>query len=227
MTKPTFYGAGFPYLSLKSLPGRLIVLEGTDGVGRSTHIQLLRHWLESEGYAVSDTGLRRSQMTQPGLDAAKNGHTLGRITMSLFYATDFADRLENQIIPALKAGFVVLSDRYFYSIIARDIVRGADPQWARQIYGFALKPDLVLYLKADVPRLVSRIASGRGFDYWESGMDIRCADNLYDSFVAYQSRLIEQFDIMAKEFGFITVDANRSVQPIFEELRGHIRSILE
>ncbi len=227
MTKPVFYGAGFPYLSLKSLPGRLIVLEGTDGVGRSTHIQLLRQWLESEGYAVSDTGLRRSQMTQPGLDAAKNGHTLGRITMSLFYATDFADRLENQIIPALKAGFIVLSDRYFYSIIARDVVRGADPQWARKVYGFALKPDLVLYLRANIPQLVSRIACGRGFDYWESGMDIRCADNLYDSFVVYQSRLIEQFDSMAEEFGFVTVDANRSIQPIFEELREHIRPIIE
>ncbi len=227
MTKPIFYGSGFPYLSLKNLSGKLIVLEGTDGVGRSTHIHLLRQWLESEGYAVSDTGLRRSPMTQPGLDAAKTGHTLGRITMSLFYATDFADRLENQIIPALKAGFIVLSDRYFYSIIARDVVRGADPQWARQVYGFALKPDLILYLKADVPKLVSRIACGRGFDYWESGMDIRCADNLYDSFVVYQSKLIEQFDRMANEFDFVTVNANRSIQPIFAELREDIRTILE
>ena len=121
--------------------------------------------------------------------------------MSLFYATDFADRLENQIIPALKAGFYVLSDRYFYSIIARDVVRGIDPGWARKVYGFALEPDLVLYLKADVPHLVSRMVYGRGFDYWESGMDIRCADNVYDSFCNYQSHLIEQFDQMADEYG--------------------------
>lgn len=111
MTDPVFYGCGFPYRAVGDLPGKLIVLEGTDGVGRSTQIGLLRKWLEDSGYAVSDTGLRRSALTQVGLDQAKVGHTLGRQTMSLFYATDFADRLENQIIPALKAGFYVLSDQ--------------------------------------------------------------------------------------------------------------------
>src|ERR1700690_772364 len=157
MNEADFYGAGFPYRPIKELPGNLIVLEGTDGVGRSTQIQLLRRWLEDEGYAVSDTGLRRSPLCQPGLDAAKDGHTLSPLTMSLFYATDFADRLENQIIPALKAGFIVLSCRYFYSSMARDIVRGANSKGPRQVYGFALKPDFVLYFKADVPTLVSRI----------------------------------------------------------------------
>jgi len=194
-----------------------------DGVGRSTQIQLLRRWLEENGYGVSDTGLRRSQMTQPGLDAAKLGHTLSPLTMSLFYATDFADRLENQIIPALKAGFYVLSDRYFFSIIARDIVRGADPEWARKVYGFALKPDVVFYLKCGLPQLITRMINGRGFDYWESGMDIRCADNLYDSFVAYQSRLIDQFDGMSKEYRFKTIDANKPVQDVFEELKKQMK----
>ncbi len=222
-----FYGAGFPYNSIKDLPGKLIVVEGTDGVGRSTQTQLLRRWLEDEGYAVSDTGLRRSPMTQPGLDAAKLGHTLSRLTMVLFYATDFADRLENQIIPALKAGFYVLSDRYFYSIIARDIVRGADPEWARKLYGFALKPDLIFYLKADVPHLVSRLVHGRGFNYWESGMDIHCSNNLYDSFCSYQSELIQQFDDMTDEFGFTTIDANRSIPDVFEDLRHHIKKLSE
>jgi dTMP kinase len=220
-----FYGAGFPYNPITDLPGKLIVLEGTDGVGRSTQIALLRRWLEDEGYAVSDTGLRRSPMTQPGLDAAKSGHTLGRLTMSLFYATDFADRLENQIIPALKAGFYVLSDRYFYSIIARDVVRGADPAWARKVYGFALKPDIVLYLRANIPTLVSRLVHGRGFDYWESGMDIRCGDNLYDSFYNYQTRLLQQFDVMADEFGFTVVDANKKPEEVFAELRKNIRNL--
>jgi len=220
-----FYGSGFPYKTLKDLPGKLIVLEGTDGVGRSTQIQLLRTWLEDEGYAVSDTGMRRSALTGAGLDAAKSGHTLGPITMSLFYATDFADRLENQIIPALKAGFIVLSDRYFYSTIARDTVRGGDPVWGRKNYGFALKPDMVLYLRADIPGLVSRIVHGRGFNYWESGMDIRCADNLYDSFCAYQQKLIQQFDLMADEFGFVTVDANRPVSMVQDDLRRHIRAL--
>lgn len=227
MREVAFYGPGFPYKTIGDLPGTLIVLEGTDGVGRSTQIQMLRSWLEDAGFAVSDTGLRRSPLTQPGLDAAKLGHTLSPRTMSLFYATDFADRLENQIIPALKAGFIVLSDRYFFSILARDVVRGGDPDWGRKVYGFALKPDLVLYLKASVPTLVMRMLNGRGFNYWESGMDIHCADNVYDSFLIYQSKLIEQFDQMADEYHFITVDANRSVQEVFETLGCHIRNYLE
>ncbi len=227
MTQAKFYGQGFPYRMLGDLPGKLIVLEGSDGVGRSTHINLLRTWLESEGYAVSDTGLNRSPLTSPGLEAAKNGHTLGSRTLSLFYATDFADRLENQIIPALKAGFIVLSDRYFYSTIARDVVRGADPEWARKLYGFALLPDLVLYLKADVPTLVMRISHGRGFNYWEAGMDIRCAGNLYDSFCVYQARLIEKFNVMVDEFGFVTVDATRQLHSIDDDLKRHIRALFE
>jgi dTMP kinase len=227
MTRSNFYGSGFPYRVYDDMPGKLIVLEGTDGVGRSTQITMLRHWLEDEGYAVSDTGLRRSQLCQSGLDAAKLGHTLSRTTMSLFYATDFADRLENQIIPALKAGFCVLSDRYFYSTIARDVVRGADPQWAREVYGFALKPDHIFYLKADVPTLVSRMVHGRGFNYWESGMDFRCAENLFDSFTTYQTQIIHQLDLMAEEYDFTVVDATRPVDNVFEDLRRQIRGILK
>ena len=223
MSKKNFYGTGFPYMSIKDLPGKLIVLEGTDGVGRSTQIQLLRKWLEDEGYAVSDTGLRRSALTQPGLVAAKSGHTMSRMALSFFYATDFADRLENQIIPALKAGFYVLSDRYFFSIIARDIVRGADPNWAREVYGFALKPDAVFYLKCGLSQIITRMINGRGFDFWESGMDIRCADNLYDSFVAYQTRLIEQFNGMSTEYRFKTIDANKPVQNVFEDLKKEMK----
>jgi len=226
MTHADFYGAGFPYRSITDYPGRLIVLEGTDGVGRSTQIAMLRRWLEEAGYAVSDTGLRRSPLTQPGLDAAKQGHTLGKLTMSLFYATDFADRLENQIIPALRAGFIVLSDRYFFSVIARDVVRGADPRWARKVYGFALKPDLVLYLRTDLNNLVSRIVHGRGFNFWEAGMDVTRADNLYDSFVIYQSRMIEQLDQMTSEYNFVQIDASRSVLTVNEDLRKHIRPYL-
>ena len=223
MNEPQFYGSGFPYNQITELPGKLIVLEGTDGVGRSTQIQLLRTWLETNGYAVSDTGLRRSHMTQPGLNAATSGHTMGRLTMNLFYATDFADRLENQIIPALKAGFFVLSDRYFYSLMARAIVRGADPVWASKVYGFALKPDMIFYLKTDVPTLVARMVHGRGFNYWEAGMDIGCAENLYDSFCDYQAKMIEQFDLLSTKYGFIEVDATRSVNLVFDDLRRKIR----
>lgn len=227
MTKLQYYGAGLPYKKISDLPGKLIVLEGTDGVGRSTQIELLRTWLEKSGYAVSDTGLRRSPLTQTGLDEAKRGTNLAPLTISLFYATDFADRLENQIIPALKAGFYVLSDRYFYSIVARDVVRGIDPQWARDIYGFALIPDIILYLKADIDSLVTRIVHGRGFNYWEAGMDILNEDNLYDSFCQYQACMINQFDQMADEYDFHIIDANRSITDINEEIKNNLKPILE
>jgi dTMP kinase len=226
MAELSFYGSGLPYRQDKDITGKLIVLEGTDGVGRSTQCFLLRRWLEDEGFAVSDTGLRRSPMTQPGLNAAKAGHIISPLTMALFYATDFADRLENHIIPALKAGFIVLSDRYFYSTMARDVVRGADPQWTRKMYGFAPIPDMVVYLRADVPSLVTRMVHGPGFTYWESGMDIRSADNLYDSFCVYQARLIDQFDQMADEFNFLTLNANRSAQEVFDDLRLTIKPLL-
>ena len=226
MNKATFYGAGFPYRDFGNLPGKLIVLEGTDGVGRSTQVKMLRNWLEEEGYAVSDTGLTRSELTAAGLEAAKSGHTLGPITMSLFYAADFADRLENQIIPALQAGFVVLSDRYFYSVVARDSLRGISRTWSKQLYGIALKPDLILYMKASIPSLVTRLIHGRGLNYWESGMDLHIADNLYDSFVKYQSMILEQFDLLAKEYNFMTIEADQTEDKIFEELKKPILELL-
>ncbi|MDO9545857.1 MAG: thymidylate kinase [Pelolinea sp.] len=226
MVTTKYYGAGFPYKKAKNLPGKLIVVEGTDGVGRSTQVGLLKKWLEKSGYAVSDTGLRRSPLTQPGLEKAKDGNTLSPLTNSLFYATDFADRLENQIIPALRAGFIVLSDRYFYSIIARDVVRGIDPSWARKVYGFALIPDIVLYLKADIDTLVTRIVHGRGFNYWEAGMDIIKQDNVYDSFREYQASMIVQFDRMAKEFNFNIIDANLSINAINTKIMTSIQPIL-
>ncbi|MFZ3150306.1 MAG: thymidylate kinase [Anaerolineaceae bacterium] len=226
MKGPTYYGAGFPYRDFQQLPGKLIVLEGPDGVGRSTQIKLLRRWLEDEGYAVSDTGLTRSTLTQTGLDEAKSGHTLGPLTMSLFYLADFADRLENLIIPALQAGFIVLSDRYFYSVVARDSLRGVDKAWGRQLYGIALKPDLILYMKASVPTLVSRLIHGRGLNYWEAGMDLNLADNLYDSFITYQNLITKEFDELSLEYNFVTIDADQKVAPIFEELKGHILELL-
>lgn len=226
MAKMKFYGSGFPYLEKKTLKGKLIVVEGTDGVGRSTQVAMLKRWLEKSSFAVSDTGLRRSPLTQPGLDKAKEGNTLSPTTLSLFYATDFADRLENQIIPAMQAGFHVLSDRYFYSIIARDVVRGLDPKWTREVYGFALIPDIVIYLRADIPTLVTRIVHGRGFNFWESGMDIIKEQNLYDSFVQYQTSMIEQFDAMAQEYHFQVVDANRSVKEVFEDIKVLVEKLI-
>lgn len=227
MDKLQYYGVGIPYLKIKKSPGKLIVLEGTDGVGRSTQVELLKKYLEKESFAVSDTGLRRSELTQKGIDTAKSGNTLNPITTSLFYATDFADRLENQIIPSLKAGFYVISDRYFYSIVARDVVRGLDSEWARKVYGFAVIPDIVFYLRADINTLVTRIVHGRGFDYWEAGMDIIDADNLYDSFCQYQTSMIDQFDVMAKEYKFHVIDANRSVADIHKDIKAGLEPILD
>jgi dTMP kinase len=187
---------------------------------------MLRDWLESRGHAVFDTGLTRSELTQEGLDQAKSGHTLGRKTMSLFYATDFADRLENQIIPALRAGYYVLSDRYFYSVCARDTVRGADPKWLEGVYGFALKPDLVLYLKADVEALIPRTLYGKGFSYWESGMDLALGVDLLDGFKIYQSRVIKELNGMSERFDWVTVDATRDPDAIFRDLQRAIDPIL-
>ncbi|MCK4449627.1 MAG: thymidylate kinase, partial [Anaerolineae bacterium] len=202
MIEVRFYGHGLPTFKKKRLPGKLIVLEGTDGVGRSTQIALLREWLESEGYAVAATGLKRGKLAGKALQSAMQGHTLGDTTMDLFYATDFAGRLERDIIPALRASFVVLTDRYIYSIIARAQVRGADPAWIRSVFGFALVPDVVLYLQADLAHLVPRVLNARGFDYWESGMDLLAGRDYYDSYVEYQARLLAQFDAIADEFNF-------------------------
>jgi dTMP kinase len=227
MTKAQFYGYGLPDFKRKALPGRLIVLEGTDGVGRSTQIALLREWLESEGYAVSATGLKRGKLAGKAIKQAMLGHTLGDTTMNLFYATDFVDRLEKDIIPALGAGFVVLTDRYIYSIIARAQVRGIDPAWLRKVFGFALIPDAVFYLHADLDHLIPRVLNARGFDYWESGLDLIPDRDYYESYVEYQERLLAQFGSIADEFNFVWIDANRRTHDVFRSLQTQIKTIVK
>ena len=228
MTKIRYYGTGsIPGFEANELPGRLIVLEGTDGVGRSTQVALLHEWLEANGYAVAQTGLARSSLVGPGLIRAKQGHTLGDITLNLFYATDFADRLEKEILPALRAGFVCLTDRYIYSVIARAMVRGVDYGWLRELFGFALVPDAVFYLEADLDHLIPRVLVGEGFDYWESGMDVLRGDDIFDNYRVYQTKLLAQFRQIGKEYKFITVDANNSVQEIFSDLRRRLKPILK
>src|SRR3984957_18806456 len=221
------YGVRLPGLELDDLVGKLIVLEGTDGVGRSTQIRLLKEWLEQQGHAVLDTGLTRSGLVGKGIKRAKEGHTLGRITLTLFYATDFADRLENEIVPALRAGFVVLTDRYIYSLIARAIVRGLDPEWVRKVYSFAIKPDAVFYLRIGVDDLIPRVVFTRGFDYWESGMDVYTTEDMYESFRRYQTSMLEQFDHLAEEYKFKVIDATPEPRKIFEKLRAGITKVLE
>jgi dTMP kinase len=207
----------------------LIVIEGTDGVGRSTHIALLRTWLESRGHAVLDTGMTRSILAGRGIKEAKTGHTLGRLTMQLFYATDFVDRLENEMLPALRAGFIVLTDRYLYSAIARAEVRGIDATWIRSIYGMALVPDAVFYLRiSSAEELVARLlTSGRRFDYWESGMDLHLGEDFHDSFIEYQTRMLKVFDRLSQEYGFQVMDASRSVNRVAAALRRAVAGVVD
>src|SRR5262252_959146 len=196
MDQFSFFGEGIAGVDPKELKGKLIVIEGADGVGRSTQLWLLKRWLETKGHAVLATRMTRSALGGKRLREAKKGTTLGCVTMALFYATDFADRLEHEVIPALRAGFIVLTDRYIYTLIARAIVRGIDSDWLREVYGFALKPDRVFYLRAGVDDLVTRVLQKEGFDYWESGMDLHLGEDMYESFVEYQKRMIAQFDKM-------------------------------
>src|SRR4249919_3979645 len=175
-----FYSEPLPGVDSEELHGKLIVIEGPDAVGRTTQIAKLWQWLEQEGHAVLDTGMGRGALAGKGIKMAKAGNTLGPITMTLFYATDFADRLENEIMPALRAGFVVLIDRYIFSIMARAVARNEDRRWIEQVAGFALVPHVVLYMRAEVEHLVQRVVLGRGaFDYWESGMDLRFGPDKY------------------------------------------------
>ncbi len=224
----SFYRTPLPGVdSSELIQGKLIVIEGPDAVGRSTQIRLLRPWLEQLGHAVLDTGMARSALAAKGIRQAKEGNTLGPVTMTLFYLTDFADRLENEIIPALRAGFVVLTDRYIFSIIARAMARGEDRAWIERAAGIALVPHLVLYLRTDVKDLISRVVNGRGkFDYWESGLDTGMARDMYDSFVRYQTRLIRVFDRLARPYAFQIVDAGRPAEHVFEDLKEAITGVL-
>lgn len=220
------YGVVLPGMSLAELSGKLIVIEGTDGVGRSTQIELLKPWLEQQGHAVVDTGLTRSALAGKGIKQAKEGHTLGPLTLSLFYTTDFADRLEDEIVPALRAGFVVLTDRYIYSLMARAMLRGIDSSWLRNAYAFALKPDAVFYLRIGVDDLIPRVVFSRGFDYWESGMDLHPSEDMYEAFRKYQTALLARFDEIAMEYRFEVIDATASIETVFRQLRDGIARVL-
>jgi dTMP kinase len=222
----SYYSYGIPYLPIDGYPGKIIAIEGTDGVGRSTQIGLLREWLEVQGYGVVETGWTRSELMQPTIDLAKSSNTLNKLTFVLLYATDFADRLEKEIIPALKAGFIVLSDRYIYTALARAGVRGVDRTWIRNLYGFAIAPHLVFYLKVDEKTLIRRVLQSRGMDYWESGMDLKLGDDIYESFRAYQRALLREYASMADEFGFRMLDARRRIDVIQDELRRQIGAFL-
>jgi dTMP kinase len=226
-TSRRFYGHGLPNVDLNRLAGRLIVVEGADGSGRSTQIALLMRWLEGCGHATVQVGLKRSTLVSEELDKAKNGNILSRTTLSLFYATDFADQLENSIIPALKAGFIVLADRYIYTLMARDLVRGMDRKWLQNLYGIALVPDAVFYLKVSPEVLVQRnFAKDFALDYWESGMDLGLSRDMFDSFLKYQGLMAKQFEKLQSSFGFSIIQGDRSLDEINAELKHKTEQVM-
>ena len=227
MSPTRSYGQGLPNVDPSELRGRLIVIEGADGSGRSTQIALLTDWLEQNGHAVVNTGLSRSTLVSGELDKAKQGNILGHTTMTLFYATDFADQLENRIIPALKAGFIALADRYTYTLMARAAVRGMSREWINAVYDIALVPDAVFYLKASPRVLVERnFNKNETLDYWESGMDMGLSRDMFESFLKYQRLLQNEFRRLETAYGFRTIDGNRSVRTVFRELKSMVDEVL-
>ena len=227
MCPSDFYGEGLPSVDPTHLLGKLIVIEGSDGSGRSTQVSLLRDRLEREGHATINVGLRRSTLVSDELEQAKEGNVLGPVTLSLFYSTDFADQLENKIVPALRAGFVVLADRYIYTLMARDIVRGAERQWVKGIFEIALVPDVVFYLKVSPARLAQRcLQKNATLDYWESGMDLGLSRDRFDSFIRYQKLIRAEFRRMADEYDFHTINGNRSIRTIARDLQSKVLSAL-
>jgi dTMP kinase len=226
-TRRRCYGQGIPGVDLEKLAGRLIVVEGADGSGRSTQIAMLVEWLEGSGHATVQVGLKRSTLVSEELERAQEGNILSRTTLSLFYATDFADQLENIIIPSLKAGFIVLADRYIYTLMARDMVRGMDETWLKNLYGIALEPDAVFYLNVQPEELVQRgFAKNAALDYWESGMDLGLSRDMFDSFMKYQTAMQNTFRHLQTTYGFTIVDGMRSADAINAELRKKISAVL-
>ncbi len=227
MTKQ-FYGKGIPHLDADRLKGKLIVVEGSDGSGRTTQINMLRTWLEGQGYATVEIGIKRSQLVATELDIARQSTTLSPMTMTLYYACDFADQLEHVIIPSLRANFVVLADRYIYTLVARAIARRLNRNWINQLYGIALVPDAVFYLSVEPSVLAERtFRKNDTLNYWESGMDVHRQVDMYRSFIEYQRKLERIFMDLQQEYGFVVVDGNRSPQTIYEELVSRIRPIIE
>jgi dTMP kinase len=223
-----FYGKGPSKIDPAELKGTLIVLEGGDGSGRSTQSKMLRDWLERLGYPTTEVGLKRSLLVGGDIESAKQGNMLCPITFSLFYATDFADQLEHALIPALRAGFIVIADRYIYTPMARDIVRGADPEWISAVYGMALVPDLIFYLKTSPRVLAERNFQKTGvLDYWESGMDIQRSDDIYKCFIKYQGQVAREFERMSKGYGFTTIDGNREPNFVHADIQKVVERMLK
>ena len=225
--KIKFIKSGIKYLQDIEIKGSFIVIEGPDASGRSTQIQKITTKLEAEGHAVINAGLRRSDLISKGITEAKKDFLIGRKTMALYYAADVADQLENKIIPALKAGFIVISDRYIYTLIARSSVRGIDKNWLHNLFSFAIKPDLVLYMDVDPYNLIHRVfQKNYSLDYYESGADLGISNDIYDSFIKYQYSLKKEFEKMRSRYCLINIDGNKNVEEVFQQIQTKIDDFL-
>ena len=229
--KPKWYGTkkigGLPYLPDLEISGRLIVIEGPDASGRSTQIEMLTAKLEADGYAVLNTGLNRSDLISQGILEAKRNVSLGKRTLALFYAADFADQLEQKIIPALQAGYVVLADRYIYTLMARNTVRGIKRKWSSDLFSFALVPDMTFYIDVDPFSLVHRVFEKRqSLDYYESGADLGLSDDMFESFITYQQKLAKEFVILKKKYNLTSVNGNYGVDETHAKLERQISRYL-
>jgi dTMP kinase len=222
-----FYGTPLPGVKEEELSGSLIVLEGTDGSGRSTQIALLTEWLESEGFAVQTMGLRRSFLVADDIDALLAENAVTRLTLALMYATDFFDQLERRILPALRSGLVVLADRYIYTLIARSAVRGIGRDYLHGIYEMALRPDLTFWLNVKPEVAFDReFKKSHTINYWESGRDMSLSNDLFRSFIRYQSLIRKEFEYLSRRHGFIDVDGEASVATVNNQLRKRIATHL-
>ncbi len=202
------------------LPGRLIAVEGLDGSGKSTQIRLLHQWLSGLGLKVFFSEWNSSVLVKDATRRGKKRHLLTPTTFSLIHATDCADRYERQILPMLRAGSIVLCDRYIYTAFARDGVRGCDPGWLRRLYGFARHPDITFYFRLPLQVSLGRILEGRPrLKYFEAGMDLGLSPDIYQSFRLFQGGVMEQYDRMADEFGLTVMDATRTIHRQQEIMR--------
>lgn len=207
--------------------GLLIVVEGTDGSGKSTQINILQEWLKCKGYGVKISEWKSSELMAEVIDDAKQRNLFNANTFSLMYASDFAFRLENMVIPALNAGFIVLMDRYSYTAYARDVVRGVEAERVRKLYDYAPKPDLTFYIDIPVKTLLKRIIGTTGFDYYESGRDIGLSTDFYDSFEIYQNKILDEYSKMIDEYNFIKLDGTKSISENADIIKAETEKLLK
>ena len=219
----SFFGEPLVGLEPSELNGTLIVIEGMDGSGRSTQIALLQEWLESEGFAVQTSGLRRSNLVGRDIDELLAKNAVTRLTLALMYATDFFDQLEHRIVPALRSGAVVLADRFIFTLIARGVVRGINRDYMSGLYAMALRPHLTFWLNVRPETAFAReFKKAQAISYWEAGRDMSLSHDLYWSFVRYQTMIKREFEVMAKKSGFLELDGEASVSIVNKQLRQRI-----